>query len=546
MPSVDDSLIKSVPDFVAFVRRDGQVLKEIGGTRLALRAAGSLSGRKLSDVWPEEVTGPLLMQIRRVLHDRGTAQASFVLDGVSYEASIAAHGRDRALLIIRDRSSGAPADAGDGVRGGQRHSQEGRALFERLSQATVDARLRESDLAVGLIHVRGLAELGRALDFDVVDRVTSGLVQRMEQLLCEGGRGFAGRLTENTLLVVVEHREAPGSLRDFVARLIDSLRSPVGVGDATFSVEPAAGFASLHSDGIDARHLLENARAALLDARRGRGDGFCFYSDSLKVRSLTRLDIKRELHDAIEADALALHYVGRHDLRSGQCLAVQAYLHWPHPIRGEVQASEFLPVAENTGLALSLSRWALERLCSEVNRLYPDLDPGVAISFSPLRSHWTSGALGQDVEALLAAAGGRPIELRIAESSLASLADAGGVLRPLAERRINLVVDELGRGASSFPRLARLPIRGLQLDRTLGLSAPADPVARRAAAAVIATACALDLIPIAAGIDSGEHRDLLSSLGCLQGSGDAFGALGFGRNAPASHSRNEPSRSAVG
>ncbi|MGO9994514.1 MAG: EAL domain-containing protein [Steroidobacteraceae bacterium] len=524
---IDDSLIQALPELVAFVRRDGTVVRELGGRRLGLTLDGDLAGRTLNDLWPQDVAALLLQMIRRALRDRGTSDAQFCSGGRQYEARIAAHGRDRALCIIRDAPAPEHSNSHEDVRGGHRGGIERRELFARLSQSVADARLRERQLAVCLVHLQGMGELGGILDYGIVDQLAGTELQRISTVLADGPIGYAGRLAENELLVVVERFDDRGAIRDLANGLLKRVAEPVAVGDATFTMTPSAGLALLGDDGSDARQLLESARSAMLEARRSGPNSVHFYSDDLQVRSLARLDIEHELRDAIAQDQLALRYAARHCLESGQLIAVHAYLRWPHPARGEVAAAEFLPIAESTGLATPLSRWALARFQRDMPSLRPAGVDRIRFSFGALRSHLSSGGLKSDVEALFDSGAVTPadFELRISERVLAGLADPGPTLRPLVDLGVAVAIDEFGRGFTSLPRLARLPISVLQLDRRLALAAAADPVARRAATAALAVARALELIPMSAGIDDESQRVLLQSLGCTQGLGDAFGAV---------------------
>jgi len=461
------------------------------------------------------------------LRERGTSDANFSSGGRAYEARIAAHGRDRALCIIRDAPVSGPSENPEDVRGGDRSALERRTLFSRLSESVDQARLRERRLAVCLVHLEGVGELGRILDFGIVDQMAGALLQRVSKALAGDAPGYAGRLDENVLLVVVEQFADREAIRSLADEILERLRAPVAVGDATFTATPSAGIAVLGDDGSEARELLENARSAMWEARRSEPNCARFYSSDLRTRSLARLDVEHELRDAIAQDRLALRYAARHCLESGQRFAVHAYLRWPHPVRGEVAAAEFLPIAESTGLATALSRWALTRFQRDMPALRAAGIHRTRFSFGALRSHLSCGALRSDIEAMLASGAVAPedFELRISERVLAGLADPGPLLRPLVDLGVAIVIDEFGRGFTSLPRLARLPVNALQLDRRLALAAFADPVARRAAAAALAVAKALELVPMSAGIDDEERRQFLRSLGCAQGLGDAFAAV---------------------
>ena len=256
----DDSLIQALPELVAFVRHDGTILRTLGGRRLGLGADGDIVGKTLFELWPEDVAASLLQIVRRALHDRGTSDAHFASGGRQYEARIAAHGRDRVLCIIRDAAAAEPSYGNADVRGADRGAIERRALFSRLSQSVADAQLRESRLALCMVHLQGVAELGRILDFDVIEDMAATQLQRVLALLSDDSSGYAGRLGENVLLVVIVRFDDRDAVRTLAKKLVDVLSDPVAVADASFTVIPSVGVALLGEDGSDARNLLESAR----------------------------------------------------------------------------------------------------------------------------------------------------------------------------------------------------------------------------------------------------------------------------------------------
>ncbi len=522
----DDSLIQALPELIAFVGRDGTVLRHLGGRALGFGIDGHLAGSRLTDIWPEEVAAVIHQMIRRSLRDRGTSDAEFRIGERGFEVRIAAHGRDRVLCIVREARKTNPNDQ-DFVRENNPVAIERRALFTRLNQSIAETQLREQPLAILLIHMQGILELGRILDFGIVDQVAATQLDRIVNALTKASAGYAGKLTENSFIVVAERFEGRESVRDLANYLIKLIGEPVAVGDAKFTSVASVGIAVMGEDGQTARLLIESARSAMLEARRNGTTGAQFYSDTLKFRSLARLDMENELRQAIDQHQLALRYCARHDLYSGERIAIHAYLHWPNAVRGEVAAAEFLPIAESTGLAPLLSKWALGQLQRDIPLWRARGGPPARFSFGALKSHLVSGCLVPDLSALFATGTVLPadFELRISERALASLSDPSASLQPLVKLGIAIVIDEFGRGFTSLPRLARLPIHALQLDRRLALASATDPIARRAAAAAMAVAKALEFKAVAAGVDNEAQRQLMRSLGCLEGLGDAFGGL---------------------
>jgi EAL domain-containing protein (putative c-di-GMP-specific phosphodiesterase class I) len=297
-----------------------------------------------------------------------------------------------------------------------------------------------------------------------------------------------------------------------VSRVCASLAEPVPIGDATFQLAPYAGVSILGQDGSSPRGLLEKARSACAEARRSNSSRVFFFTDTLKLRSLQRLDIAREMRDAIANRDIRLRYGGRHELASGRLVAHVGYLRWTHRLRGELTPGEFLGVAETTGLASALSRALLAGLRDDFAALGTTLPPDVRLSFV------------DDIGRFLAE-GSMPasrLELRIAERTFASMNTS--ICQSLGKLGVQIVIDEVGRGfASSLDRLARAPIWGLQLDRAWTTALRADAVALKVCKAGISAAAALGLTPIATGVDDTAQRDALVALGCRHGSGDLFG-----------------------
>jgi EAL domain-containing protein (putative c-di-GMP-specific phosphodiesterase class I) len=339
----------------------------------------------------------------------------------------------------------------------------------------------------------------------------------------EGGKSawFLGQLSDTVLALVIEASDRD-AIDGCVSDLCASLCEPICVGDAAFHLTPYAGVAILGQDATSPKMLLDHARAAANEAQSRGSAKVSFFTDTVRLRSLARLDIARELRKAIATRAIRLHYVGRHDLETGRLVTWVGYLRWIDPVRGEVRPAEFLRVAESTGLAAALSRAALVCLQEDFTALSPRWDADVRISFGALRHHLLQDDFAADIVRFLAEnpVPAHRLELRIAEKTF--VASDPVVFRDLRRLGVQLVIDEVGRGLGSIDGLARAPIWGLQLDRAWVTALRSDAVALKVCRAGISVARALGLTPIATGVDDQEQREQLLALGCRQGSGDVF------------------------
>ena len=529
---MSDSLIQALPDLVAFVRRDGVITACLGGRRLADRPAPELLvGRNIVDTWLAPVAPRLTQMLRKALASRVNVTSSYVDGDRCYEARVSPQGRERVLCVIRDmteataavgtRATDAPAAAAAG-------GMERRGFMQRMKQSIADATLSESPLALCVIHLGGLADIGRSIDFSIADRVATAALRRLPQCANEPAAReptwYIGQLGEDLLAVVVEGAQAREAIRTSIQSICDSLQLPIEVGDACFQLAPCAGVALHGEDASRPQSLLEHARAALAEARRSGAGALQFYSDTIRMLPAMRMDLERELREAITSDQIQLRYLGRYDLESGSLTAVQAYMRWTHPLRGAVAPEEFLPIAAATGLALALSRCALARCLANAAAVRAVTGAETRLSFAPLRHHLVAGTLVQDLQGHLSAHRVAPasLEIRIAEKTIAAVEKAERIIAELTAIGVNVMIDEFGRGFSSLSNIAQLPVQALSIDRRYSLAAMQQPAAQRFCRGAIALARAFGMTTIAPGIDDDATRRNMSGFGCQQGLGDFY------------------------
>jgi len=534
MPSIGamaEPLIETLPDLIVLVRREGTVMACDGGGDVGRLKPPEPVGHPLEAAFPAAVAKLLKQLIRKVLATRAPAEARFEDEGRRFEVRVSAQGPERAICVIRPALVAAREDSLDLTDERPRPQLDRRGFLKRFKESVAVAALREKQMAIAVIHVDGIADIGQIIAAEIAERVMSMAILRLPALDAAREEGparswwYLGQLSESLLAVVLESEDR-AAIETCVGTLCASLREPVSVGDTEFHLTPHAGVAILGLDSSSPRTLLDQARAAATEARRAASSRPRFFSDTLRLRSLARLDIARELRDAIAHGHIGLRYTSRHDLHSGRLVTWAGYLRWLHPLRGEIRPVEFLKVAEATGLATRLSRAALVSLREDFAAHASAWDEDVRISFGPLRHHILHKEFIDDIVGFLADGRIPPerLELRIAEKSY--IARPATDFDALASLGVRLVIDEVGRGMASLDWLARGRIWGLQLDRAWVTAFRSDPAALKVCSAGIAVANALGLTPIATGVDEQPVREALLELGCRQGTGDLY-QLGF-------------------
>ncbi len=520
-------LIDALPDLVMLLRRDGVILSHIGGRAVAaISPPADAVGRRLESVWPESLAGVITQLARRAIAQRATIEIPFKNADLGYEARVSPQGPDRVICVIRAAlPSGAPDDLPSSTGEFQRPQLDRRGFLRRFKKTLSLAAISEKPAAVAVIDVDGVADIARVIDGKVAELVLSAAILRLplESSRASGEKfsWYLGQLSENLLALVMETADRD-AIEDCLACLCSSLRESISVGDAAFHLTPYAGVAVLGQDATSPKSLIEHARAAATEARRSGSTHPHFFTNALRLKSLARLDIARELREAISNRDIRLRYVGRHDLATGRLVAWVSYLRWIHPLRGEVHPLEFLGVAETTGLATPLSRSVLQSVREDFTTVSQHIDADVRISFGALRHHVLHDDFVSDIARLLedGAVPASRLELRISERTFIVLDPA--VSKSLTDLGVRLVIDEVGRGMASIDRLARAPIWGLQLDRAWVTPLRSDEVALKVCRAGISAATALGLTAIATGVDDEEQRSALLDLGCGQGGGDLY------------------------
>ena len=431
-----------------------------------------------------------------------------------FEIRVTAQSPDRAIGMVR-----AVVGTGDSREGRADPHADRRVFWQRLTESISKAILGERSFALAIIHLDGIADISRLIESDVTDQLIGMALQRLDEPVSD--RWYIGQTRSDELAVIFDRIDR-GTIDDHLESICASLSARLDFGDASFHLKPYSGVAILGQDATSQTALLDSARTAATEARRCEAETPYFYSDTLKLRALTRLDVAEELRDALANRDIKLRYRARHDFNSGRLVALVAYARWQHPIRGEIAPERFLGAAAATGLAAALSRSMWQYLCEEASHVLPQVDEEVRISFGPLRHHVTDGTFIREVENSLVDGCIDPsrLELRIAERVHATR--EATEWRSLADQGVRFVVDEVGRQFSSLERLAKAPLWGLQLDRAAAMSP--DAAARKVCRAVVGMARGMQLVPIATGVDTPEQQRYLASIGCEQGSGDYYTA----------------------
>ncbi len=304
-------------------------------------------------------------------------------------------------------------------------------------------------------------------------------------------------------------------------RLIDALQDPFDVDGHEVAIGVSIGIALAGPSARFSVDLLRQADLALYRAKQDGRSTFRFFAEEMNEKLLARKAMERDLRQALAEGQLQLFYQPQIDLVHGRITGVEALLRWQHPVRGLLRPSDFLALAEETGLIMPIGAWALRRACTETRDWAP-LQLGVNLSPAQFRN----AGLGDMVARVLAETGFAPgrLELEITEGLLLQDTEATlATLKSIQEQGVHIVMDDFGTGYSSLSHLRKFSFHKVKIDqsfvRDLDRSGEATAIVR----AVIALCHTLGMRATAEGVETSEQAKLLQAEGCQEVQGFRFG-----------------------
>jgi EAL domain-containing protein (putative c-di-GMP-specific phosphodiesterase class I)/GGDEF domain-containing protein len=527
---IRDALARSLPDLALIVRRDGVILSCVGGHAVrGLNASEEeIPGRTVDTLWPESIAAHVLQSVRRILKTRKGVTQRYQDGDIKLEMRFQVQGFDRVLVVCRDLGDGATSNDSGLYPQGASAMLPHRDGFEKSLRMALDmAALREDIVGVALIHIGGYVTYQRVFDSSLANRLLEVAAKLVSENLPEARTSLPriARVSDDVIGVVLTDIRARGDADSVVDAIAKALQHPVDLDGQIFQLAPQIGVTLSGADGDRAIELIERALTTLDSGRRqGEHRAVTFYSDTLRLASLTRLDWQKELTQALQNDELELHYQPRLLLASREIIAVEAFLRWPHKIRGMVPTSEFLPIAELSGLSVQLGRWVLRRACRDLAVLAERGYPQLRVSVNVGRQYLSAESLAEDVANSAKEAGIEPsqLDLEITEQMLSTGRSGLAALHQLRGQGVRVLIDDFGTGYISLGKLRSSPLDGIMIDRSFVEEVGHDHEARAVCRAAIALGLAFGLRIVAEGIETEAQAQFLIAEQCHEGQGHLF------------------------
>jgi diguanylate cyclase (GGDEF)-like protein/PAS domain S-box-containing protein len=399
-----------------------------------------------------------------------------------------------------------------------------RAHFvERLNKAIIKADESEELLAILHFDLDGFKIINDSLGHEQGDKLLNFVADR---LVCEvNDRCSAARFGGDKFALLLTGITDRDDVVAFAERIIDVFKTPFVIDEHELHVTVCMGINTYPGGGSDAHALLKNTEVALYRAKdRGR-NAYQIYSSDLDNKALERLALENSLRKALGKQEFELHYQPQVSLTSGEIVGMEALLRWHSEEHGMVSPAVFIPIAEETGLILSIGEWVLWEACRQtkawIEAGYAPIRMSVNLSARQFQHHNLVGM----VDRILAETQLAPelLDLELTESTI--MKDADKVIEILNEiklRGIHISIDDFGTGYSSLGYLKRFPIDRLKIDRMFIDSVIKDENDAAIVSATIAMAKSLRMRSVAEGVETVEQLSFLQSLGCNEMQGFLF------------------------
>ncbi|GAB4570978.1 MAG: hypothetical protein Tsb008_01100 [Rhodothalassiaceae bacterium] len=493
-------------------------------------------GLTLEDIPTLEFGEPLLGICKRALRlGRPLShqwQIGIGADYRDYSCHIIPHnagGCRQVICTLEDRTADKRAEANllhhalhDGLTGLPNRSH----FLNRLEEAVARCRADSSrHCAVMMINVDRFQLVNKTYGHPSGDRFLIELADALR--LCLRIDDTLARFNGDEFAVLIEDmRDSSDALR-LAERIHQMMAAPRRVGDIEAYMSVSIGIASTETSNGHPEDLIRDADISMHRAKTtGRGRTELFAGEQ-HGRRIDQLQLEADLRRAIEAGELELFYQPIVDLETGATIAFEALTRWQHPTRGYIPPSDFIPLAEDTGLIVPLGRWAIEEACRrfaswlalspEVGRMY------VNVNLSGMQ--FVQDDVPATVARALARSGieGRHLRLEITESAL--VADPKGATEHLHRIKAlgpTLALDDFGTGYSSLNYLNSFPIDCIKIDRSFVSRIDADEQSAKIVRIITMLADTLRMSVVAEGIENSEQHLRMRSLGCRFGQGYLF------------------------
>jgi diguanylate cyclase (GGDEF)-like protein/PAS domain S-box-containing protein len=523
-------LIDTVPAMVTAADRDGRLLFVNAAQAEALGLSqADLLGRPVSEVFGSE-RGDFSRELDEEVFARAEALPAFE------EAARWPDGRRVELLTtkapLRDSQGRVTAVLSTSIDITERKRAEERLvhlaqhdpltglpnrayLAERLRESCTRGRRGGDGFALHFLDLDRFKAVNDALGHEAGDRLLVQAARRLRTAMRD--EDLVTRLGGDEFAILQEDISSAAEAAHLAGRILAAFEKPFRIAERSFSVKASIGITLFPKDSTGADELLRNADLAMYRAKRAGGGGFQFFDQEMGRAAHEAMQLEAELRLALDRQEFELVWQPQVSLRSGRICGAEALLRWRHADRGVIPPSQFLHMAEETGLIAPITEWALAAACAQGVVWSKRRPGGLRVSGNLSPSLFVTRDVREMVERALSASGLPPslLDLEITERVLLGKVDTvASTLHALRRLGVSFSIDDFGTGYSSLAHAKTFPVQRLKVDQSFIAQLDVDRMDAAIVGAIINLAHGLGMEAVAEGVETIEQVAALRRLGC--------------------------------
>lgn len=387
-------------------------------------------------------------------------------------------------------------------------------LADHLKYALSLAKRSNGYLAIMFIDLDRFKDINDTLGHSIGDAFLVEVAKRLKTALRE--EDTASRLGGDEFILMLPGCDAEGAAH-VVQKILHVISEPYKIEQYDLVVTASIGIALYPYDGVDLETLSKSADTAMYRAKQDGRDGYRFFTAEMQARATRNLQLVNALRHALEREQFQVHYQPQVSIKDGGIIGAEALLRWQHPELGMVSPAEFIPVAEDSGLILTIGEWVLRTAVQQLKRWMDSGHPPMVIAVNLSAVQFRHPSLPDLVTRILNAEKLSPQYLELELTEGVAMHDPQGaieVMNKLHERGIRMSIDDFGTGYSSLNYLKKFKVYKLKIDQSFVRDIGTDLEDKAIVAAIISMAKSLGLKTIAEGVETEEQLVFLREQGC--------------------------------
>ena len=387
-------------------------------------------------------------------------------------------------------------------------------IIDELSSAILKASKEDQAISVLLIDLQNFKNISNSLGHMMGDLLTLAVARRLETE--SPGNSLVGQGKDNEFIIILSGTGCKADAEEAARLLLDSFKSPFSINGQDIFVNLSIGISSFPVNGQSSETLIEQAETAAKHVAREGENVYCHYKPDMPFILKNKLLLEGDLRKGLERGEFELHYQPKLALESETITGFEALVRWNHPEKGLISPMDFIPIAEQSDMIVSIGEWVLETACRQMNAwLRQGLSiRNIAVNLSGRQ--FKQEKLVSNIKKIISDSGIHPeyLELEITETILMANLDTVTIkLKQLSEMGIKLSLDDFGTGYSSLRYLNSFPLNNVKIDQTFvkDISSVSNATIAKA---IVSLAKSFGLKTIAEGVESENQKAIMHSIGC--------------------------------